>query len=566
MPEQYRSDKFTIGQLLTMSDKPIVVSSVQRDYSWDATQVKAFWDDLISFSDAHPGNAVNEWEYFLGAIVLAKAESSGYVLIDGYQRLATATILLSVIRDVLKAYDANASRQTQSDYIVKTDYTRGVSPNYERTYKFIAYPHDRDFFRQLVQDEAAGTQASATQESHKLIAKARRFLDEQLRKRGRELGGGDKAFNDALRIQSVLANHVSLVAAIATDEQKAYEVFETLNDRGIGVSADDLIRNFIMLKASGSQRTEVEANMERVWALIEPDLRMEDFFRHHWLSHRGDLKSRSLYRELRGSFEAEETDPVEYSRQLVRSATIYARIGECEDTDAEVCRYLEAVKALRAQALMPALLSVFELAEEGTIAAKDLLWFVRAVVALYVRHNEIGGLESTVLEEKLYRAARELRQSGLANTMGDLLKGAPSDDDFRDSFAKWEMGRSQVARYLLRELEVFVRRTGEVDVVPTKVNLEHIYPVSPEAGGRDPELDAVRGRIGNLTILSIPLNAAAKNGAFSTKQPVYAKSDILLTKELGDTTKYAKWTLTEFEQRTKELSTLAVKAWPIPKP
>ncbi len=49
--------------------------------------------------------------------------------------------------------------------------------------------------------------------------------------------------NWALRIQRVLTNHFSVVAVFSQDEDNASAVFETLNDRGIGLSTADLVRN-----------------------------------------------------------------------------------------------------------------------------------------------------------------------------------------------------------------------------------------------------------------------------------------------------------------------------------
>ena len=74
MPERYRSDKRTIGQLLSLSSPPIEVSSIQRDYSWDPSQVRTFWEDLLSFADTLPVDLSTDQEYFLGSVVLADLE------------------------------------------------------------------------------------------------------------------------------------------------------------------------------------------------------------------------------------------------------------------------------------------------------------------------------------------------------------------------------------------------------------------------------------------------------------------------------------------------------------
>ncbi len=51
MANQYTSDKKTTGELLSMTSPHISVPDYQRSFSWDTTQVEAFWQDLLSFSD-----------------------------------------------------------------------------------------------------------------------------------------------------------------------------------------------------------------------------------------------------------------------------------------------------------------------------------------------------------------------------------------------------------------------------------------------------------------------------------------------------------------------------------
>jgi len=70
----------------------------QRPYAWTPEQAGELLDDLLwaaftkpSLDDADP--------YFLGSVVLVKAESDAHAeVVDGQQRLTTLTILLSALR------------------------------------------------------------------------------------------------------------------------------------------------------------------------------------------------------------------------------------------------------------------------------------------------------------------------------------------------------------------------------------------------------------------------------------------------------------------------------------
>ena len=71
------------------------VPNYQRDYSWTLEQVEELWDDILSSFQQ------NETDYFMGAIVFSKVtqerDKEHFNIIDGQQRLATLTILISVL-------------------------------------------------------------------------------------------------------------------------------------------------------------------------------------------------------------------------------------------------------------------------------------------------------------------------------------------------------------------------------------------------------------------------------------------------------------------------------------
>src|SRR5689334_1944121 len=105
--EAYSANAKKIADLLGESHEVrIIVPPFQRGYSWGMKQVEAFWKDIANFR----AEKATKGKYFLGPIVIMPSPSSkDLILLDGQQRLATATILLSVLRDLsgdLKTTDA----------------------------------------------------------------------------------------------------------------------------------------------------------------------------------------------------------------------------------------------------------------------------------------------------------------------------------------------------------------------------------------------------------------------------------------------------------------------------
>jgi uncharacterized protein with ParB-like and HNH nuclease domain len=103
--EAFNSQSKNVGELLGRTQEArIVVPAFQRPYSWEKKHVQAFWNDIIGHQKEKLGNVPNASDkYFLGPIVTLEKPLHVLELLDGQQRLATATILFSVIRDAARA-------------------------------------------------------------------------------------------------------------------------------------------------------------------------------------------------------------------------------------------------------------------------------------------------------------------------------------------------------------------------------------------------------------------------------------------------------------------------------
>src|SRR4030095_7907438 len=88
-----------IGSLLAM---PLRVPPNQRAYSWKAEQIN---DLLNDFESAMAESDAGEREYFLGSIVMILNHEDRPAVVDGQQRLASATMIYAAIRDYLIEHD-----------------------------------------------------------------------------------------------------------------------------------------------------------------------------------------------------------------------------------------------------------------------------------------------------------------------------------------------------------------------------------------------------------------------------------------------------------------------------
>jgi putative uncharacterized protein SCO5329 len=560
--QRYTASRKAIGELLSTARTRIEVPEWQRSYSWEKEHFEAFWLDIINFDSLHPQDTIKKEEYFLGAAVLVTG-SEVDLLLDGQQRLATATVLLSSLRDALAKYDTGADTRLQSKHIADyDDHTEEVSPALTLNY------YDRDYFRSEIQDDSKSGKmwVQVKYKSHERMRAARRYFDERISEEEAKCGGGDDAYRRILRIKDVLLNHVSLVVIESSDEDNAATVFETLNDRGIGLSTSDLLRNFLLRTVPRSKREEVVS----AWGSIletAGESSSKDFLRHFWVSQRGDVKSRRLYREIKDTILAENINPLTFSRQLSRGSHIYQDLVHARDDDEDVQRLLGDIKQLNARMLYPALLSGKMIVLDGNSADEPELTgffeFVSALLTIFVRHSVVGKRDASELEGVVYSVAVDLRKNKrFDEAVATLRKASPSSQQFQDDFAKVAFKLNGRARYILRELEHAKRKTQEVAVeIPSRVHVEHIYPKTPLQGREFPNHEDVVYRLGNLTLLGKGINVAIKNSSFEEKRLKYKDSDILMTREL---LKWDTWTASSIEERQRQLAELAVDIWKFP--
>jgi len=112
---------------------------------------------------------------FPGPIVILNRSDQLIELLDGQQRLATATILFSVLRDVatgLKFRDAeNFAAYVQRDFIIGEDDVRCLEMG----------ETDDPYFRQTIQSQSQEPKSKPKLRSHRHIKEAHQFLTQAVK-------------------------------------------------------------------------------------------------------------------------------------------------------------------------------------------------------------------------------------------------------------------------------------------------------------------------------------------------------------------------------------------------
>lgn len=145
-------EKPTFYSLFNQENK-LDLPMFQRDYSWEDEELTKFWDEVVKTV------AVQGLEQFMGQIVLGKIKpqtiptnsllKNFYNIIDGQQRITTATIFLCALRDVAYEDKNDAIAKDIQRYIV----TISGSPSQDADFVVTLGYSDKKFFKNFIQFE-----------------------------------------------------------------------------------------------------------------------------------------------------------------------------------------------------------------------------------------------------------------------------------------------------------------------------------------------------------------------------------------------------------------------------
>jgi hypothetical protein len=554
--------KSSIGGLLGHYERrAIKLPEFQRPYSWEKAQRASFWADLIAFKERFDKSPVSA-SYFLGPVVVIESKEEITVL-DGQQRLATATILLAVLRDL--ARELNATNPDQElDYFAR-DIQRELIEKKDTNpviYSLTLSELDEPFFLQSIKLDPRKV-AKATLRSHQLIQAAYDyFLSE-----ARMLLHSRKPQQQITELKSLrdaLIRGMSMVAIVVEDEEHAYEIFEALNDRGLRLSVPDLVVNLLLKRCESKAARQ---SVRQTWNASIQLLGKRDvarFLRHLWLSKFGDLKAVGLYSAIKDHLSSNKVTSLEFAQACAESCDDYLKLLDVDKSlPKDVLKDVEGlVRYLGVQNSMPLLLAGYQCLSET-----DFTKLARIIVSIYLRHSLFSNQNPLELETAFYDAAREIRAKRslkatsakqLQSAKAILLKLNPSDGVVQQQFEELFLSKSEASWIMLQLANTMQSKTKELGM--DKANVEHIFPQNAGADWPNRKnLEPFIWHIGNLTILGKKINAKAQNKGFKVKcLDHYSISEIKMT---GELLKIASWDEAAIRSRAKRLSKAAVELW-----
>ena len=387
------------------------VPKYQREYTWG----KRHWEQLLTDIDE------NDLGYFMGSVICIKesSEESGhrdeliYEVIDGQQRLTTLSLLMMAVYNRLSTLRGSTDFEEEEDRqefentlsslrnkLVKKkkkdeyrEGERGGWKEQDRMCFLRVQPSEQnsnydDYLYLLGALGLIKERPKPYYHGVRSIAKAFRFFEDEIPE-------------DAAGLLTLVRkiNELVFVHLSVGSQADAFTLFETLNNRGMPLSAIDIIKNKILAEMDRQHQVDVDESFEKwqkiIEAIPEPS-DQERFLRHFYNAYRWkpEIKVEGIPKAIKSKIihiyeRLIKKDALPIFEMLCEKARLYGQLVSPTDGDFDegITSQLVDLARINAAPANLLLLYLFSLSKKY-FADKDFM--EKAVTLLqkyYVRRN-----------------------------------------------------------------------------------------------------------------------------------------------------------------------------------
>lgn len=230
--------------LEVLDNKKYTVDYFQREYSWERKHIEQLVTDLASsfLNDFDPDHERSEVEnynsYYLGPYVLSEKDGKRSI-IDGQQRLTSLTLLMIFLHNLQKelGHKCRIESLIFSEKYDQKSFNITVEERAE-CLESLFYTGSYD-----AKDSDDASTANMAERYNDIAEAFPKEIDQN----------AFPYFVDWLK------ERVVMVEIVAYSDENAYTIFETMNDRGLNLTASEMLKGFLLSKLRDSE-TRLEAN------------------------------------------------------------------------------------------------------------------------------------------------------------------------------------------------------------------------------------------------------------------------------------------------------------------
>ena len=599
-------DQTTVADIFSInSDRVYRIPKYQREYTWGINDWDALFNDVTE----------NDCGYFLGSYICVNSGSlNGTVLevIDGQQRFSTLSLLLTALYEKLSALESQMELEDKTDLsnlrselANKKQILSATGRKYDYTQRLILQKqnmNDEDFSYILSEKGVITAKKSRPLNfGNRRIAKAYRHFTKLIEDKVEEIKSENSNADDISALFSIKSKfEQAVLVGIEVDTNKdAYMLFESLNHRGVPLSALDLIKNTLIAQAA----TEAEAdNSYDLWKQILSNVGQDDyavqerFFRQYYNAFREELNAPYKVPDKKYylGYLATRTTLLDIYEKMIKSDYVtllddllaksqkYSLIVNNSD---EEYAYTPALQDLERISGAPSyILMLYIMSNQAELGLTDdhLNSIIKTLITFFVRRN-VTDVPNTRKLTQLFidviAEAKLLQGDDIVNVIHDRLQAVAASDELFEEKLRGSIydENPEATRFILCSIEARHQTKEIYSDLWARDNskkyiwtIEHIFPegenipdswVDMIAGGDKMLAKQYRSdyvhTLGNLTITGYNQNLS--NMAFEQKRDRKSKDK---TKDVGyrnglylnqDVVNEDTWTIKKITERTDAL-------------
>ncbi|MBQ8992071.1 DUF262 domain-containing protein [Candidatus Saccharibacteria bacterium] len=532
-----------------------VVPNYQRQYSWGDEQLNDLWDDLTKAFLDDP-----EKEYFLGSIVVVDNKRGRHELVDGQQRLTTLMIMLNVLYRTFPGLNQESSEIQSADneaireliYHKKSQYRLRlqVRPHYDTI--FNTEIMNRERFDNI--EAVTKAEMKKNDPTYKFRNTAKFFYDKFMEFREQ------KGEEELGKFVNYILYKVDVIKIRCTNKAFAIRMFLILNDRGLDLSAADIIKSYILDKCfemdeeeNGALGSKFDQNWQRIEGICNDcELKMDDYLTLY------------EYYKLKSNPKRQITDELE---EIIKYSDVNITIDELynfakslekvyQDTSpaAYSLRYIPW-QIYTLSAMTTAYMVGYEEIEELFRELRRFFYisWVSGKTLSGIKQtsfNLIGDIEEKKPLEKIRGEIDEfIRENHLVREVFESLR----DDVFGEKFFK----------PLMLSIEYEMREKIETAFYPLDRNIHMDHIIAREFDKKAEEwpgltkevMEPYLNKLGNMALLFWQKNEEALNFGLERKMPIYRGEDEASsgTQSFATTREVIDWYNREFEEGVRRV-------------
>jgi uncharacterized protein with ParB-like and HNH nuclease domain len=526
MEEPFKPLSLSIKELFGNADSLYKIPRYQRPYKWEDEQVDKLWDDVYESFENGDEN------YFLGSIITAKPwddEKSAYVdVVDGQQRMTTLMIMFCVIRDLYP--DINAEKSDENLLAVDIDTIRASIALYGKSnrLKLFTHPqHQSDFEELIIKGDTKELKKPYKYQVRSDEEPKYKFINTSFlfRKKLEDLGQ-----ENSEKIIDYLFNQVKIIRIDCKNREFAIRLFQVLNDRGMDLTAADLIKSFLIERLYNTHKNDTDTSKIKEeqfisdWREMEQtiknsDISLNDLFIIYEYHILGQNPKKSLYDELQNAFA--NKDPNQIISDIKQFAhTYFKEIYEADDKVLYSFRYIRwnmYWKSILITALHTGYPDYEKLKKQ--LRRFYYLYWIAGKTLSQIKQTSFNLIKWVKEKKPISEIEVELNKKITADGIERLVIRNLSSE---------QLATEVWIKPLLLLMEYNVTDSSKLSFINLNkdLHLEHVLPVKYE---KYPEWKHITKDVsakwlnsaGNITLLSGAKNIEASNNPFNVKMEVY---------------------------------------------